>query len=445
VTSAETVEVAFTLNGRAVRLRVAADRRLIDLLRADLRLTGTKEGCGEGQCGACTVVMDGRAVSSCLTLALQADGTAVETVEGLGGAALHPLQQALEERGAVHCGACIPGVLMSAKALLDSVPSPSPLAIRDALSGNLCRCAGYGRFVAAVGRAAQSAAPHGAAARGEGAAPSYFRPRSLEEALEILAQRGEEAQPAAGATLVLALGRRAGATLFDVTSVPEMKGIEERGADLWMGALSTFSEVSTSPLVARYAPPLRLACAAAGPPQLRNRATIGGALAANRADADALTALLAADALIEVVSVSSRREPTVSALAAEGDRGGLAPDELIVGVRIPRRPGVRGAYRRLAQRRGNAAAKISLAASMTFNEGRPDWARIALGSVGPTVLRAHEAENALMEGGHGALVRAKEAVRAEIRPVDDLRSTAEYRSEMAAVLLERAVRDLSEA
>jgi carbon-monoxide dehydrogenase small subunit/xanthine dehydrogenase small subunit len=445
---AELIDVGFTLNRRPQRLRVRSDLRLLDVLRDELLLTGAKEGCGRGECGSCTVILDGRSVSACLVMAYQADGATIETIEGLAaGEKLHPLQEAFVERGAIHCGACSPGMILAAKALLDQNPTPGLPEIREALSGNLCRCTGYGRIVAAVARGAGAAHRPRPAVPSSGIAPSYFRPRSLEEALEILAQRAGEARPVAGGTSILVgvdEGRIDAGVLFDVTAVPEMQGIEERGDSLWLGALVTHSEAAAAPLVHRVAPALRAACASCLPPQIRNRATLGGSLASAAGSSDAVVALVAADAVLEIVSVSARREVTAADLSTGPGETLLAPDELIVGIRIPRREGARGAFVRLGQRRGHSVAKISVAVAMTFKEARPDWVRVVLGGAAPTVLRAVETEKALAAGGYDALQKAKEAVRAEVRPVDDHRSSREYRREMAVVLLERAVRDLTD-
>jgi carbon-monoxide dehydrogenase small subunit len=151
------MKVLFTINGRKVERETDAGTRLLDLLREGLGLTGTKEGCGEGECGACTVLLDGRAVNSCLVLAPQADGKEVVTVEGLArGATLHPIQQAFVDEGGVQCGFCTPGFLMAAYALLLRNPDPSDEEIRSALEGNLCRCTGYTKIVQAVRRAARA-------------------------------------------------------------------------------------------------------------------------------------------------------------------------------------------------------------------------------------------------------------------------------------------------
>lgn len=145
----------FNVNGKAVKLETEPRRRLIDLLREDLGLTGTKEGCGEGECGACTVLLDGEAVHACLTLAVHLPGRSVITIEGLAPSGeLSHLQECFVEEGAVQCGYCSTGMIMSARALLMRNPNPDENEIRTALAGNLCRCSGYGQIISAVKRAA---------------------------------------------------------------------------------------------------------------------------------------------------------------------------------------------------------------------------------------------------------------------------------------------------
>ena len=145
------IPIEVTVNGRPRSIEVAPHHTLLEVLRADLALTGTKECCLVGECGACTVLLDGLSVDSCLVLAVEADGSSVTTVEGLAtGDRLHPLQQAFLDTGAAQCGFCIPGQLVAAQALLTHNPHPSRVEVEDGLAGNLCRCAGYGQIVAAV-------------------------------------------------------------------------------------------------------------------------------------------------------------------------------------------------------------------------------------------------------------------------------------------------------
>jgi carbon-monoxide dehydrogenase small subunit len=146
--------VSFTLNNKPEEAWVNPDEVLVDLLRETFGLTGTKKGCGIGECGACTVLLDGRPVNSCLVLAASIDGKNIVTIEGLEGEHVRPLQEAFISEGAVQCGYCTPGMIISAKALLDTTDRPSDDEIKKAISGNICRCTGYHRIVAAIGKAA---------------------------------------------------------------------------------------------------------------------------------------------------------------------------------------------------------------------------------------------------------------------------------------------------
>ncbi len=144
--------IHLTINDKAYEVAVEPNQTLADLLRYDLGLTGTKKGCEVGDCGSCTVIMDGKPVNSCLVLAMQASGREITTVEGLeSDEGLHPLQQAFVEKGAIQCGFCTSGMLLSGKSLLEKNPNPDEGEIRAAISGNLCRCTGYQKIVEAIG------------------------------------------------------------------------------------------------------------------------------------------------------------------------------------------------------------------------------------------------------------------------------------------------------
>jgi carbon-monoxide dehydrogenase small subunit len=143
--------ITLTVNEKVYEVAVEPNRTLTDLLRYDLGLTGTKKGCEVGDCGSCTVIMNGKAINSCLVLAVQANGSRVVTIEGLEtDEGLHPIQKAFVDHGAIQCGFCTPGMILSAKSLLDRNPSPDEGEIRMAISGNLCRCTGYQKIVEAV-------------------------------------------------------------------------------------------------------------------------------------------------------------------------------------------------------------------------------------------------------------------------------------------------------
>lgn len=144
--------ISFILNGEPVEVEVESNLTLLEVLRERLELTGTKEGCGMGECGACTVLLNGKAINSCIFPALEVEGKRVTTIEGLMNTQgnLHPLQKAFIENGAIQCGFCTPGMILSAKALLDENPKPTEEEIRNAIAGNICRCTGYLQIIKAI-------------------------------------------------------------------------------------------------------------------------------------------------------------------------------------------------------------------------------------------------------------------------------------------------------
>jgi carbon-monoxide dehydrogenase small subunit len=148
--SGQEVSITITVNGAARTVIAPPSMTLLDLIRSRLELTGSKECCSEGECGACTLILDGEPVNSCLVLAVEANGSTVTTIEGLSDGGLSPLQESFLSSGAVQCGFCIPGMVVAATALLEREPHPTEAAIREGLSGNLCRCGGYTRICAAV-------------------------------------------------------------------------------------------------------------------------------------------------------------------------------------------------------------------------------------------------------------------------------------------------------
>lgn len=148
---ADKLKIRFILNGKEIEIETRSNKRLLDLLRDDLNLTGTKEGCSIGECGACTVIINGKAVNSCLVLAGEIDGAEIITIEGIAqNGNLHPLQENFLKYGAVQCGFCTPGMILSAYALLKKNPNPDEETIKEAIAGNLCRCTGYKQIIEAV-------------------------------------------------------------------------------------------------------------------------------------------------------------------------------------------------------------------------------------------------------------------------------------------------------
>ncbi len=153
----EMKDIKFVLNGKSYELKIQPWRTLLEVIREDLKLTGPKEGCGQGECGSCTVIMGGKAVNSCLVPAVEADGQEIITIEGLAdGENLHPIQDAFVEHAGMQCGFCTPGMIMSAKYLLDRNPDSSLEEIKEGIAGNFCRCTGYTKIVESISAAAEA-------------------------------------------------------------------------------------------------------------------------------------------------------------------------------------------------------------------------------------------------------------------------------------------------
>ncbi len=474
--------IRFRVNGRAVEITdEPGGRRLLDVLRLDLGLTGAKEGCGEGECGACSVLLDGAVVNSCLLPVGQADGHEVVTVEGLAdGDRLSPLQQSFLETGGTQCGMCTPGLLVAAHALLELGRPAGEPDVREAIAGNLCRCTGYTKVVeaieaaGAVHRPARVAGVQDAPVAGELPAspavpatvrrhhgsirsdPRLVRPTSLPDAVARLTADPALRPFAGGTDLMVELAHGSaspGRPLLDLWELDELRGIEVIHDELALGALTTWTELLDSTVARHALPVLGEAAATVGAVQVRNRGTIGGNCVTASPAGDLLPVLLATDASLEVAGPGGTRTIRADAFWTGYRTTALAPGELLVAVRVPLVPGRRVRYRKVGTRRALAIAKVSIAlawqdgatAAGTGGTGRGRWrgVRVALGSVAPTPIRVLRTE-AVLEGRLPDLAIANEAaatVRAEITPIDDIRSTADYRREVTGRILRRIVLD----
>ena len=474
--------IRFQVNGRAVEITGApGGRRLLDVLRQDLGLTGAKEGCGEGECGACTVLLDGLPVDSCLLPVGQVDGHEVVTVEGLAvDGRLSRLQQSFLELGGTQCGMCTPGLLLSAHALLASGRPAGEPDIREAIAGNLCRCTGYTKVIEAIEAAGPIERPGGpptgdglatgstVAAGADAAAvtvvhhrasapsgPRAVRPSSLPDALARLAA-DPALRPFAGGTdlmVELAMGSASpDRPLLDLWELDELRGIEVIHDELVLGALTTWTELLHSSLARHALPVLAEAAAAVGAIQIRNRGTIGGNCATASPAGDLLPVLLATDAVLEVAGPHGTRTIPADAFWTGYRATALAAGELLVAVRIPLIPGRRVRFRKVGTRRALAIAKVVIAVAWQDGtttaldgSGSGAWhdVRVALGSVAPTPIRALRTE-AVLEGRMPEPDVAAEAaatISAEVSPIDDVRSTADYRRAVTGRILRRIVLD----
>ncbi len=474
--------IRFSVNGAPVELDSPGGRRLLDVLRIDLGLAGTKEGCGEGECGACSVLVDGEVALSCLIPVAQAAGCDIRTVEGLAvDGRLDPLQAAFLETGGAQCGICTPGMLMAASAFLDSGGAPTDGAIREAIAGNLCRCTGYTKIIEAIALAGRGGAAGGTAGgaatvgasgggyAGSGASagdawpgdvrpggpprrvsagtrgPTVLTPRTLAEALRLLAE--PDARPIAGGTDIM-VALAAGAfpverQFVDIRGLDELRGIAREGDDLVLGALTTYTLLRRSSVVAEALPVLAAAATTIGAVQIQNRGTIGGNVVNASPAGDMLPVLLATDATIELVGPRGERSVPATEFWVGYRRTACADDELVTRIRIPLVPGREVRYRKVGTRRAQAISKVVMA--VAWRADGTSWrdVRIGLGSVAERPIRAVATE-AVLEGavaGPDTAERAAATIAAEVHPIDDVRSTAEYRRAVTGRILRRIILD----
>jgi xanthine dehydrogenase small subunit len=478
-TSAAAATVRFRVNGRTVETEAPGGRRLLDVLRVDLGLTGTKEGCGEGECGACSVLLDGELVNSCLVPLGQVDQHEILTVEGLStDGLLAPIQQAFLDLGGTQCGMCAPGVLLAAHALLSSRQPAGVADVREAIAGNLCRCTGYTKIIEAIEAVgpvdAGPIAVEGAdaAAGGPVAAPfvprdgspwsdpRVIRPTSLPDALARLAAQPDLRPIAGGTDVMVELGAGVEAShrpLLDLWDLDELRGIEVVHDELVLGALATWTDLRRSPVVHGALPVLAEVAAAVGAVAIRNRGTVGGNCMTASPAGDLLPVLLATDAVLEVAGPNGTRMIPAGAFWTGYRVTALGAGELLVAVRIPLVPGRRVRFRKVGTRRALAIAKVSMAVAWQEGAAVPGigdagvdgaWhhVRVALGSVAERPVRAIRTE-AVLEGrlpGPSVAAEAQAAVEAEITPIDDVRSTADYRRAVTGRILRRIVLDAAE-
>lgn len=466
-----TEPIRIALNGacREIRDRPAT-MTLLDWLRLDAGLTGTKEGCAEGDCGACTVVLErlgtgGRitrsAVNSCITMLGQVDGAGVRTVEGLASAGgdLHPLQSSLMNGGGTQCGFCTPGFVMAGYAFLSDKAQPHDLpSIHDALAGNLCRCTGYRPIVAAVQEAwaqleTRSDEPDQdlvsalrSASRQSGVSfqvtdQGFFAPRSLAEALELRAQYPQATIVAGGTDvgLLVSQKRQQLPLVIHIGNVAELVRIEDRGGDVTLGAAVTYAD--SLEVLAHHHPALRTYLTRLGSCQIRNMGTLGGNIGTASPIGDMLPILLALGAKIRLASrARGSREIAADDFFTAYRKTALEGDELIEAIVIPKAPaGATLFVDKISKRRDQDISTVCAACRLVLEGGVVRDARLAFGGMAATPKRALNAERAL-SGRRFDLDAADAAGRAlmqDFAPLSDWRGSAEYRLTVARNLMRR--------
>jgi len=503
------INIEFMVNDEPVVLSVPPLLRLLDILRDNLGLTGTKEGCGEGECGACAVFLDDRLVNSCLVPAFQLGGSRVRTIESLSkDGQPDPIQTAYVEAGAVQCGFCFPGMVMATRNLLDQNSTPNRDEIRQGLAGNLCRCTGYERIIKAVedlvgqnsaaeddtapnkyidsqeasaqreklspglssaiqrcGQSEPSAKPIiGKSAANSGSlaptpAVDAYLPADLPEALALLEKLGQEATLIAGATdflISVKLGHPVSGSVIDITLLVEQVGIEQVDDVIEIGACTTFADLTRSPLISKRFPSLITCSEQVGAVAIQNRATLGGNLISASPAADSPPVLMALGAIVRLASKSGERDIPLVDFYTGYRQTVKRSDELLRSIHIPiPLPGTEQEFYKISTRKAMAIAKVSLGASAIVDRAAGlTSVFLAAGSVAATPVLLPKAQ-AWLEGrpikskgsDRVAEVRALAAeagkiAAAEVKPIDDVRSTAEYRQMVTGELVRRFVEEV---
>ncbi len=463
-------ELRFILNDREVAPgQVGPCDTLLDWIRLDRRLKGSKEGCAEGDCGACTVLV-GRlhrgglryeSVNACIRLLASLDGCHVVTVEHLAprDGPLHPVQQALVDHHGSQCGFCTPGFVMSLYALWMQDPNPSVDAIETAIQGNLCRCTGYGPIVKAAGAASQLGDPsNDALVRARAEMTARLEALADGARVELTDGTGRAVLPADTDDLAAVLEAAPGATVVagstdvglwitkhmrDISPavfighIAGLKGIEVTEDAITLGAGVTYTEAETALLEAF--PHLSAFWPRIGGWQVRNMGTIGGNIANGSPIGDSPPVLIALDAEITLRKGDTRRVLPIESFFIAYGKQDRAPGEFVESIRIPRRPGwLHGAWK-ITKRRDEDISAVCCAISLRLDGGTVAEARIAYGGMAATPKRASHAEAALTgaEWGVEAAETAALAIADDFAPLTDWRASAGYRGLVAANLIRR--------
>jgi len=447
--------IRFLLDGEAIEVEDADPAgTVLDYLRYRLRRTGTKEGCAEGDCGACTVLLgepagdrvEWRAVNACILFLPMLDGKALRTVESLGGA--HPVQRELVERHGSQCGFCTPGFVMSLYGRSLGAAGTRGVPVGDVIAGNLCRCTGYGPILAAGEAVPETAEEEdGTLEALRALRPAYGHPGTADELADLLLAR-PETRIVAGATdvglWVTKQLRDLGPTVF-IGDIADLRQIEEGPEALRLGAAVRYSEAREA--LARLHPDLGELVRRIGGVQVRNAGTIGGNIANGSPIGDMPPALIALGA-----ELTLRRGPERRTLALENfflsyGKQDLAPGEFVESVRIPRPPSDRLVrIVKLSKRFDSDISGVCGAFALSIEDGIVTHARIAFGGMAGIPARAPGCEAALT--GHAwteaAVEAAALALAGDYDPLDDLRGSAAYRRKVAANLLRRIWAERSE-
>lgn len=444
------MKINFTVNGNNVWIECSPMKSLLHVLREDLHLTGAKEGCGEGECGACAVIVDGMLMNSCMIPAVQLPGKDVLTVEGLGTTDQPDiLQRAFVEEGAVQCGFCTPGMVMASRSLLGRNHHPDREAIKLGLAGNLCRCTGYEHIFRAVERAAEEGYGESVKTAPYRSTPGPFEldedeeehihiPLSMEDALTTLKDNSNRITLLAGTTDIMVQLKNGGTSpedIMDISRIPELTEITMDENSIEIGSCCTYSGIYNDLYVKRYYPALEKAARSNGAITLQNRATIGGNLMTASPAADMPPILMALDAKAVLRSSGGSREIDITKLLCDYRKTSAEPDEILTAIRIPKPvEDSRQAYYKRGSRAMLTIARISLGAYTEIgHDGTLRAPRFAVGTMGKTAYMLEDLQDYL-QGKILSRKVASEAGKLASESVNP-RKTPEYRKNVTGNLV----------
>ncbi len=445
------MKIELTVNGVLRSIEVDPMTRLLDILRDELRLTGTKEGCGEGECGACSVLMNGQLVTSCLIPAIQAAGSSVTTIEGIGTAE-NPsdLQTAFHEEGAIHCGFCTPGMVIASHNLLEKNHNPDLETVRRELSGNICRCTGYEKIYNAVNRAAE--ADYGQNIKpyvnlctelkpyfGSDEAERYFSPSTLTEAVKIL-DKHQGITILAGGTDIIVDARNSGDApekVINIFDIPELHRIY-KGDDgfIHIGSCATNDEIKNSPLIQELLPALAECARLCGGPAIQNRATIGGNLCTASGAGDLPVVLLALDAYALLLGSDGEERMRTEDFVVKYRKTALKPNQLVKEILLPiPASNSKQIFFKRGSRKALTLSRVSLSAYIEYDGSSVKSLRLATGSMSPIPKRLKETEKALIGKvmDEAFIEKAAELASEEITP----RKQSAYRKDITGNLVRK--------
>ncbi len=432
--------LSLTINNEAYEIETDPRNLLLDVLRDELGLMGTKCGCGEGECGACTVVLNGQTVNSCLTTVGQAHGGYITTIEGLAASEEgKTLLETFADTGAVQCGFCTPGVAVSTSTMVDRKTELSEDDIRQGLSGHLCRCTGYVKIIDAVKASNENRLDlpqlrrKGFLPITHSESPCYLRPDNLDGALDVLVDTNKGWKVVAGGTDLYVQNENNihDLNLLDVNGIEDLKGITRTDTEVQIGSGTTFSELINSTLIAEQYPSLVEAARQIGGAQIQNMGTIGGNVANGSPAADIVPPLMTLGAVVELVSKKGTETVSIDEFYNGLNSTVLTPDQLIKQIILPSSPktGKRIAFfDKLGVRKALTITKASVALYGELVNNRLTSVKIAMGSVAENVITAPKTAAILMAGDltPERLYQAGDMISTEVRPIDDMFSTEAY-------------------